>query len=281
MALLPSATHCNSNTSYYALATNAGGAVETAQGFVATGGAAIGPAGTFSAQGDAVPGGLAMFNITRPNGAIQWSIGLDGTPPAPGSVGNNLEIYAYDNSGEFLGAPIGITRATGVVNFSETPTVNGVALQQSQTDFLQAINIPLLSTIPAGKSYQVDMSGVFQVPKTGLYMIEGYVSFNGVLATDQFVCGDGDYFDFNLQPQPVAPGVFSGGVSVDVTPIIPSTAPVPLTATDRTWSNVSIVKLTGGQNYQAILFANNLSDSMAATGSAVLTASIEITALCS
>lgn len=282
MALLPSATHCNSNTSYYALATDAGGAVERAEAFIAQN-ATPGVAGFFAACGDGSGATDAELFEMRTGGIVantlQWTMGMSGTPS--GLSGNNFVITAYDGDGAPLSTPLSIERATGIVNFSVNPTVAGVALQQSQTDFVQSITVPLLAEIPEGKSYQVDMSGVFQVPKTGLYMIEAVISFNGAFAADQFVCGEGDFFDFNLQPQPTAPGVFSGGVSVDVTPVIPSTAPLPLTATDRTWSNTSIVKLTGGYNYQAILFGYNLSNSMEATGSATLVATVEITALCS
>jgi hypothetical protein len=56
-----------------------------------------------------------MFNITRPSGTATWAIGLDGTPPSGTSTGNNLAVYAYDNSGAFLSAPMQIIRSSGGV----------------------------------------------------------------------------------------------------------------------------------------------------------------------
>lgn len=115
MSLLANVNQPNDKGYYFAFDTTPETDIVTAQGFVATGGDEAGPAGTFSARGDAVPGGLAMFNITRPNGAITWSMGLDGTVPFDTSGGNNLAFYSYDNSGAFLGAPMTIQRNIGEV----------------------------------------------------------------------------------------------------------------------------------------------------------------------
>jgi hypothetical protein len=115
MSLLANVNQPNERGYYFALDTTPGTAVVDAQAFVATGGSEAGPAGSFTAEGDAVPGGLAMFRIARPSGAVTWAIGLDGTAPFDTSGGNNLAFYAYDNSGGFLSAPMTIQRNIGEV----------------------------------------------------------------------------------------------------------------------------------------------------------------------
>ena len=135
MSLLANVNQPNERGYYFALDTTpATPGVVDAQGFVATGGADAGPAGTFTAQGDAVPGGLAMFNIARPSGAIQWSMGLDGTPPSGTNTRNNLVFYSYDNSGGFIGAPLQIQRSTGNVSMSNNVEMIGDLVVGADTD---------------------------------------------------------------------------------------------------------------------------------------------------
>ena len=117
MSLLPHATNANPTTSYFALAGDAGGAVETAGAFIATGVGA--PAnGLFVAKIDAVPAGDDVYTIATSAGTTQWSMGVSQTQ-APGNVGNDLAFFAYDNSGAFLLAPLIINRASGSISMPE------------------------------------------------------------------------------------------------------------------------------------------------------------------
>jgi hypothetical protein len=129
MSLLPHATNANPTTSYFALAGDAGGAVETAGGFIATG--VDGPAnGLFVAKVDAVPGGDGVFTIATSAGTTQWSLGVS-TVQGPGNVGNDLTLFAYDNSGAFLNAPLVVERATGNISMPQGELIVGVGTDAS------------------------------------------------------------------------------------------------------------------------------------------------------
>lgn len=281
MSLLPHATNANPTTSYFALAGDAGGAVETAQGFVATGGAEIGPAGTFSAQGDAVPGGLAMFNITRPNGAITWSMGLDGTPPSGTNVGNNLAIYSYDNSGAFIGAPLQIVRSTGGVVMNngltasqvissgamacESLTVDGSNVQISQTDFIQNFSAgPITTPIIAGIS--TDLVGSFTVPVTGLYLLSADAQID-IDAVNGCTVGPADSLSLNVD----------GDLNVCLKPYsMPNSASSGL---DYQLTGCSVAKLIAATPYQMKITYLNVSGTMAFPGG--LSVTMKLVPLCS
>lgn len=117
MSLLANVNQPTTGQYYFALDTTPDTAVVTAQAFVATGGAEVGPVGTVSVRGDAVPGGIDMFNIQKANGTTQWSIGL-GDVPAGANVGNDIFFYAYDDNGAFLSAPMSIQRSNGIANLA-------------------------------------------------------------------------------------------------------------------------------------------------------------------
>lgn len=210
MSLLANVNQPNTNGYYFALDTTPETDVVTAQGFVATGGAEVGPAGTFSARGDAVPGGLAMFNITRPNGAITWSMGLDGVPPSGTNVGNDLAFYSYDNSGAFIGAPLQINRASGNVTCESglgaedvigadsvqaglVSTVGGGLMNVNGTLGLSRVydnkyNPPFGSEVVLGQFSRTGVSVLstpFTAAKTGLYSLTMSVNIdaNGLVWT--------------------------------------------------------------------------------------------------
>ena len=209
MSLLANVNQPNDRGYYFALDTTpATPGVVDAQGFVATGGADAGPAGTFTAQGDAVPGGLTMFNIARPSGAIQWSIGLDGTPPSGTNTGNNLAVYAYDNSGGFLGAPLQIQRSTGNISMSENVEVVGDLIVGEDTDaaggFIEVngisgasrVNDPVYNPVvtygaevllgSASRLGVISGTPSYTAPKTGVYCLTVSVNVdaNGLVWTN-------------------------------------------------------------------------------------------------
>jgi hypothetical protein len=103
--------------------------------------------------------------------------------------------------------------------------------------------------------------------------LSGIIGINSAVG-ESFTCANGDCVALILQPQPVAPGILSGGVYVDLAPI-----PIGIEV-DRVWTNTIVQKLTGGYNYQALLTVFNLSGTMAySVGNSVDTA-FTLTALC-
>lgn len=113
MSLLAQVNQPNANRFYFALDSSPADPTVTAPAFEAIGTAAN-PVGTFSAQGDAVAGGIDMFNMKTSLGRLQWSMGEVGVAAGANS-GNNFALFAYDDNGAFLSAPITVNRATGSV----------------------------------------------------------------------------------------------------------------------------------------------------------------------
>lgn len=117
MSLLAQVNQPNANRYYFALDTTPADPTVTAPAFEAIG-TAPAPVGTFSAQGDGVPGGIDMFNMKTSLGRLQWSIGMNGAAAGANS-GNDLAIFGYDDNGAFLNGPLQIQRSTGNVIITE------------------------------------------------------------------------------------------------------------------------------------------------------------------
>jgi len=148
MSLLAQMNQPNGNLSasgapqyYFALDSTPSNPVVSAPAFEAVGGAAApNVTGSFLAKSDDTTGaGVGVFSISsKASGNAQWSIGLDGIPAGANS-GNNLEVFAYGDDGQFIGAPLGINRATGAVTMPESllvgaaTTVGGGDLQVDGT----------------------------------------------------------------------------------------------------------------------------------------------------
>jgi len=113
MSLLAQVNQPNANRFYFALDSSPADPTVTAPAFEAIGTAAN-PVGSFSAQGDAVAGGIDMFNMKTSLGRLQWSMGEVGVAAGANS-GNNFALFAYDDNGAFLSAPMTVNRATGSV----------------------------------------------------------------------------------------------------------------------------------------------------------------------
>lgn len=280
LAIASTADQTNGTGSYY-FALNGGGAgpvVDSA--FLATGTGSPPNNGTFTARAEDTTGaGLDAFVMTDISGVLRWAIGTSGVEAGANS-GDNFAVFAYGDGGEFLSAPLTINRASGGVTMSNGLIVgnaligpDGPVLAQ-QTDFAVQASLALPAVLPAGKT-QYNLGAVFQLPRTGMYVLDGALSFNAALAADTFVCAAGDFIQIQIQPQPAAPGILSGGVAFDVSPV-----PASASATDRVWNNSTTEKLTGEYNYQAIAIVNNFSGTMAATGSGTLTVSFDAVALC-
>lgn len=67
--------------------------------------------------------------FSRTNGTVRWSIlHADNAPETGGNAGSNWSLSRYSDAGNYLGTPLSISRATGVVNFTNPPTLNGAPL---------------------------------------------------------------------------------------------------------------------------------------------------------
>lgn len=126
MSLLAQVNQPNKDAYYFALDTSPATPVVTAPAFEAIGGAApAAPTGSFTALADAPPGGIGVFNIgSLATKEQNWAIGLDAVPAGANS-GNNLTIFAYDDAGAFLGAPLSIERDNGTVTMPENVGIGG------------------------------------------------------------------------------------------------------------------------------------------------------------
>ena len=122
MSLLAQVNQPNKDSYYFALDTTPIDPTVTAPAFTATGTATEN--GTFTAKGDAVPGGIDVFNMARPSNAVQWSMGMVGVPAGANS-GNNFALFSYDDNGAFLAGPLTINRATNAMVVAGAMAVGG------------------------------------------------------------------------------------------------------------------------------------------------------------
>jgi hypothetical protein len=106
-----------------------------------TGGNLSGVLGVTNTVGiTAAAGQNATLNIARQaghygllsgytNASARWQIQFPNADPEQGSdTGSNIAFVSFRDGGQYLDTPLSINRATGVVNFSHSPTVNGTNL---------------------------------------------------------------------------------------------------------------------------------------------------------
>lgn len=89
----------------------------------------------------ATAGTWSQFSMTRQQGQgaqllsytgtlLRWTtVFADNAAEQGNNSGSNYSINRYSDAGVFLDAPLSINRASGVVNFSHSPTLNGTPLQ--------------------------------------------------------------------------------------------------------------------------------------------------------
>jgi hypothetical protein len=308
LAIASTADRTNGTGEYY-FALNGGGVGPVVdQSFIATGTGTPPNQGTFTTRSEDTTGaGVAAFVMTDISGVERWAIGTTGIEAGANS-GDNFAIFSYADNGAFLAAPLIIERASGGVTMGNGLTVGNTLISTgpasvgtagtvggglleiegtlglgrvfdavynpaipSQTDLLvnKSGAFPA-SPLPAGaSSYPIDAT--FQVPKTGLYILTGFVGINSSPGAT-FTCDNGDCVALIAQPTPV--GALQGGVFVDLSPI-PAGVEV-----DRTWSNSIVVKLTGLYNYQTTLVVYNLSGTMAYSAGNTVSTGITVVPLC-
>jgi len=250
--------------------------------FVATGTEVPFTAGTYTAR--TVPGYNAV-RIEDMSGVARWGIGLENAEAGANS-GSDLVFFAYNDAGGTPTATMVIDRASGAITASNGMTVNGdLSVSQDisgatvhsggepvlvqQLDFVSDQFVAVPSAPAAGQTI-IPIGATFTVPRTGMYILSGLLSYNGSGGTT-FVASSEDFFSILCIPTPPSPGALQGGITV------------PLTNNgelDRVWEGVATVKLTGGIPYQANFFLENVSATVAATGGATLVGSYDLVALC-
>jgi hypothetical protein len=296
MALCPLAIaskgNANDGTGEYYFALSGGGTGPVVdQAFVATGTGTPPNGGTFSTRSEDLTGaGVDAFIMTDISGVRRWAIGTSGVEAGANS-GDNFAIFAYADDGSFLTAPLTINRASGGVVMTDGLTVgnsaqfndlSGVNIEATgslvgpdgpvlsqQVDFVTEQIVAVPSAPGAGQTI-IAIGATFTVPRTGLYILSGLLSYDGSGGTT-FVAAPQDFFSVIVSASPPSPGSFQGAITV------------PLTVNgelDRVWEGMATVKLTGGIPYQANFFLENVSGTVAATGGATLVGSYDLVALC-
>lgn len=276
--ICPLITHTPDNQPLYVTANAAGAGV--APGFLATGAGAISGFKTSNPDSDNVVlmcediigSGRGGVTFTDNSGTLRWASGVESVE-AGGNSGSNYALFSYADDGSYLAEPINVNRATSKVTLAGDLVVAGdiSGYLPSQTAFDQALIVgPLTAAIPAGESSQ-DVGGEFTVPKTGLYMIYATAGIN-VDAVNAAVVGASDSVFADILP--VVPG--PGGASVNLKPYsMPNTGS---SGADYGIGGTAIVLLTAGAMYQAKIFFDNVSGTMAFPGG--LSVGINLAALC-
>jgi hypothetical protein len=198
------------------------------------------------------------------------------------SIANSLSV-ATDISCNTAGVASALTVGTAATVGGGSLEINGTLgvgtvfdsvynpAVASQTDYLEQDTVAFPAIIPAGiSSYAI--GPLVTLPKSGLYLVSGVVSYNGIVAST-FTSAAGDFVAVIMVPTPAGP--LTGGVNFDLSPV-----PAGAVQIDRNWENVSVAKLTGGAPYQPTLFIYNLSGTMAASAGSTLDAFYDIAALC-
>jgi hypothetical protein len=290
---------------YFALNGGSSGPVVDSA-FLATGLGTPPNQGSFTARSEDTTGaGTGAFIIQDISGVTRWAIGVDGVEAGANS-GSDLAVFAYADNGGFLTAPLLINRASGGVSMPNGLTVGNTLISTgpasvgtaatvggglleiegtlglgrvfdavynpaipAQTAFAAANNA-VVPNAPAPGTNTVLLGGTFTVPRSGMYILTGLLSYDGAPGTT-FTAASEDFFTVNCNPSPPSPGSGFGGVTVSLT---------NATAVDRAWEATATLLLTAGIPYQANLILQNNSGTVAATGAAVLNGSFDLVALC-
>ena len=87
------------------------------------------PAGQWSAVTMSRQAGQGAQIAAYTGVAQRWGVVVaDNAPEVGANAGSNFDIISCNDAGTYLDTPVSINRATGVVNFSRNPTINGASL---------------------------------------------------------------------------------------------------------------------------------------------------------
>jgi hypothetical protein len=72
--------------------------------------------------------GYTMSLVFRTGASNRWTFQVTSGAETGSNAGSNFSLYRYDDAGTVIDAPFAVTRSTGVVAFTQTPTVGGTAV---------------------------------------------------------------------------------------------------------------------------------------------------------
>lgn len=87
--------------------------------------------------GDVIRDGTAETNRTlrwRTSGSNRWALFANTAAESGSNLGSNLNLYAYDDAGTFLGVVFTVARSTQITSFAQTPTVGGSTIWHAGND---------------------------------------------------------------------------------------------------------------------------------------------------
>ena len=128
------------------------------------------------------------------SGATRWSMILgDETAESGGNAGSNLVIGRWNDAGTYLDAPITVSRATGVVDFAQTPTVSGISLMPTGVILeYGGFSAPSGWLLAQGQAVsRTTYANLFAVIGTAYGAGDGSTTFNLPDKRDRFTVGAG------------------------------------------------------------------------------------------
>jgi len=224
-------------------------------GFISTGagGDVVLNDGTFvtNIPTTSIPGGASALLIQNGSAVPRWNIGLAGSETG-GNVGADFVINNYNDAGSFVGAPIQITRSTGVV------TATGLVSSNLGLNAMSLGPISPGGMIPPGITpYPI---GTFTPTKTGVHIFNA--SFLMVVGADTAAPTLGGCLIGGSDSVSVA--ILGTGVNVSV-----NMKPWSMNATTSSPAGVGytinssvLAILTAGQLYTVSGYAVNVSNIM-------------------
>ena len=81
--------------------------------------------GSINVYGPAASGRIVQFSTAAGN---RWRFLADSTAEAGANAGSDMALEAYNDAGALIGEVFDVTRASRVLDFKVTPTINGVAV---------------------------------------------------------------------------------------------------------------------------------------------------------
>lgn len=99
----------------------------------------------------------------RSGGVDRWAFNADALAESGGNSGSRFFLGAFDDAGGFLGTAFVVTRATQVVDFTQSPTIGGTTLAETIDDRVNAL---LVAGSGITKTYN-DVANTLTLSATG------------------------------------------------------------------------------------------------------------------
>jgi hypothetical protein len=117
---------------------------------------------TDSIMSTSAPAGNSSVARFSTAGSTRWEIGRGSTAESGGNAGSDLFLSRYNDAGSLIGNVLTVSRSTGVVEFSSSPTVSGSALVSSSRTLTTASGSGLSGggDLSANRTLVVNLAGV-------------------------------------------------------------------------------------------------------------------------